>query len=207
MPRGRGQSNEMFSDFQNHVVGVPQIAPFFGVGRSNMIFDGPGENEDFGAQQISGDPADRYKFRTAPLRNIALAARVLPQRRVHALEDAIRHHLDAVRSAPLQPEEGRHRQGSDAAQMGPPSSRARSLDPELAGGIQLTPIAARDLTQFVKTGLLDPRARKRISATWSQSVPSRLPALTFEACNMQAATASKKLQALGLSPKPPGLSL
>ena len=27
MSRGRRQSNEMFSDFKKHVIGVPQIAP------------------------------------------------------------------------------------------------------------------------------------------------------------------------------------
>src|SRR5262249_6607694 len=30
-----GTSNEMFSDFENHVLGVPQIAPVFGVGTGN----------------------------------------------------------------------------------------------------------------------------------------------------------------------------
>ena len=69
----KGKSNEMFSDFENHVAGIPQLAPRFGAATSNMIYDGPGENEDFGAMQISGDPADKYKFRTAPLRNIALS--------------------------------------------------------------------------------------------------------------------------------------
>ena len=44
-----GESNEMFSDFKMHVAGVPQIAPFFGVGKGNVIFDGPGDNEDFRA--------------------------------------------------------------------------------------------------------------------------------------------------------------
>ena len=67
-----GQSNEMFSDFKMHVAGVPQIAPFFGVDEGNVIFDGPGEDEDFGLEQITGDPTDRYKFRTSPLRNVAL---------------------------------------------------------------------------------------------------------------------------------------
>ena len=37
-----GRSNEMFSDFENHVLGVPQIAPHFGVGTGNVVFDGPG---------------------------------------------------------------------------------------------------------------------------------------------------------------------
>ncbi len=78
----KGKSNEMFSDFENHVAGIPQLAPRVRRRTSNMIYDGPGEDEDFGAMQISGDPADKYKFRTAPLRNIALVAGVLPQRRV-----------------------------------------------------------------------------------------------------------------------------
>jgi len=64
-----GQSNEMFSDFKMHNIGVPQIAPFFGVGRGNVIFDGPNEDEDFGLEQITGNSADRYKFRSSPLRN------------------------------------------------------------------------------------------------------------------------------------------
>ena len=49
--RVAGESNEMFSDFAMHVVGVPQIAPVFGVGTGNVIFDGPGEDEDFGLEQ------------------------------------------------------------------------------------------------------------------------------------------------------------
>ena len=44
-----GTSNEMFSDFAEHVIGVPQIAPDNG----NVKFDGPGENEDFGLEQVS----------------------------------------------------------------------------------------------------------------------------------------------------------
>src|SRR6185369_6891047 len=69
-----GATNDMFSDFKMHVAGVPQIAPEFGVARGNVIFDGPGRDEDFGLEQITGDPADRYKFRTSPLRNAALQA-------------------------------------------------------------------------------------------------------------------------------------
>src|SRR5262249_56002243 len=42
-----GQSNEMFSDFKERVIGVPQIAPKFGVGKGNVLFDGPGQTEDF----------------------------------------------------------------------------------------------------------------------------------------------------------------
>jgi hypothetical protein len=33
----------MFSDFRQHVIGVPQIVAAFG----NVVFDGPGANEEF----------------------------------------------------------------------------------------------------------------------------------------------------------------
>ena len=58
----------MFSDFKQHVIGVPQVSPLV----SNVTFDGPGLNEDFGLEQVTGDPNDRYMFRTAPLRNAAV---------------------------------------------------------------------------------------------------------------------------------------
>ena len=89
-----GQSAEMFSDFENHVAGIPQLAPSFGRGTSNMIYDGEGEDEDFGAMQVSGDPSDKYKFRTAPLRNIALAPAFFHNGAFARLEDAIRFHLN-----------------------------------------------------------------------------------------------------------------
>ena len=88
----------MFSDFENHDIGVPQIAPEFGAGLGNVIFDGPGENEDFGAEQITGDPADRYKFRTSPLRNAALQPAFFHNGSFTRLEDAIRHHLNVFES-------------------------------------------------------------------------------------------------------------
>jgi cytochrome c peroxidase len=87
-----GDSNEMFTDFKNGVVGVPQIASYFGVGTGNMIFDGPGQDEDFGLEQITGNRADRYKFRTAPLRNLAVAPAFFRDGAFTRLEDAIQHH-------------------------------------------------------------------------------------------------------------------
>ena len=44
-----GESNEMFSDFKDHVIGVPQIAPK----NTNNAFNGPDKNEDFGLEQIT----------------------------------------------------------------------------------------------------------------------------------------------------------
>jgi cytochrome c peroxidase len=170
----------MFSDFQNHVAGIPQLAPEFGVGKSNMIFDGPGENEDNGAMQISGDPSDQYKFRTAPLRNIGLSPAFFHNGAFARLEDAIRFHIDPTQS--YNPATA----GIDAdlyARMGPrvPESMLHPLFRN--GGIELSAAQLRDVTQFVKTGLLDPRAKKEnLCDMIPKSVPSKLKVLTFEAC-------------------------
>ena len=99
LPCGRRSSNEMFSDFRMHVAGVPQIAPEFGVDKGNVIFDGPGEDEDFGLEQVTGNPNDRYKFRSSPLRNVALQPAFFRNGAFTRLEDAIRHHLDVHDSA------------------------------------------------------------------------------------------------------------
>ena len=84
----------MFSDFQDHVIGVPQIAPQV----TNNTFDGPGANEDFGREQVTGDPADRYKFRTSPLRNVAVQPTFMHNGAFTSLEDAVRHHLERGQS-------------------------------------------------------------------------------------------------------------
>ncbi len=93
-----GPSNEMFSDFRPHRIGGPQLAPVFGVGMGNTIFDGPGQNEDFGFEQTEGDPALRYTFRTAPLRNLKLAPAFFHNGAFGTLEAAIAHHLDVEAS-------------------------------------------------------------------------------------------------------------
>ncbi len=90
-----GESNEQFSDFKQHVIGLPQLFPKKG----NVPFDGPAANEDFGLEQITGNPADRYAFRTSPLRNVILQSTFFHNGAYTRLEDALRFHLDAIRSA------------------------------------------------------------------------------------------------------------
>jgi cytochrome c peroxidase len=176
-----GRSNEMFSDFENHVAGIPQLAPEFGAATSNMIYDGPGENEDFGAMQVSGDPADKYKFRSAPLRNIALSPAFFHNGAFARLEDAIRFHLNPTQSY-------------DPAAAGIDPDLTLRQGPRIAesylhplfrtGGIRLSESQIRDVTQFVKTGLLDPRAKKEnLCGVIPKAVPSTLKVQTFEACD------------------------
>lgn len=178
-----GKSNEMFSDFQMHVAGVPQIAPFFGVGEGNVIFDGPGEDEDFGLEQITGSSADRYKFRTSPLRNAALQPAFFHNGAFTKLEDAMSFHLNAPVYAraynPVTAGVSRDLQ----YRLGPIEPVLARLDPLLENSIHLSEEEFENLVAFVKQGLLDPRARRHnLCQLVPASVPSGQPTLRFEGC-------------------------
>src|SRR5947209_5063863 len=173
-----GQSNEMFSDFKEHNIAVPQIAPYFGVGKGNVIFDGPNEDEDFGLEQVTGSPAERYRFRTTPLRNVGVQPAFFHDGSFTRLEDAICHHLNAFDSA--------SNYNPVAAGIVPElSSRVASMkaalttiDPLLAPARRLTDGEISDLVQFVRTGLLDKRVNaKDLCALIPTSVPSGRPLL------------------------------
>lgn len=178
-----GKSNEMFSDFQMHVMGVPQIAPEFGMGKGNVIFDGPNQDEDFGLEQITGDPADRYRFRSSPLRNVALQPAFFHNGAFTRLEDAIYHHLHVFESArkydPI-------RAGVDkdlTLRLGPMEPVLERLDPLLLNPPRLTAEEFENLVTFVRTGLLDERAeRQNLCGLMPSKLPSAMEPLQFETC-------------------------
>jgi cytochrome c peroxidase len=161
-----GNSNEMFSDFEQHVIGVPQVAPSI----SNVAFDGPGGNEDFGLEQVTADPADRYAFRTSPLRNLALQPAFMHNGAFLRLEDAIRHHLDPLVSARS------YTPAALAADLAGPTGPIEAvlgrLDPLLGTPLTLSDDDFASLVDFVREGLLDPRARPE---RLRHLVPDRLP--------------------------------
>ena len=178
-----GASNEMFSDFQNHVSGVPQIAPFFGVGKSNMIYDGPGEDEDFGLEQISGDPADRYKFRTAPLRNAAAAPAFFHNGSFTRLKDAIRFHTNTLQAARDYNPNAAGLDSDLTHRLGPINLVLARLDPLLVHPPLLDESEIEDLVKFVGDSLLDPRAsKKNLCGLIPATVPSGIPVLRFQGC-------------------------
>lgn len=178
-----GTSNEMFSDFAMHNIGVPQIAPPFSVGRSNMIYDGPGENEDFGLAQVSGKEADRYKFRSSPLRNAALQPAFFHNGAFTRLEDAIRHHLDANLSARRYDPKRAGIAADLVGRLGPIEPVLATLDPLLRTPTALSEHEFDDLFAFVRDGLLDPKAGpKEMCRVIPKSVPSGRDLLTFQGC-------------------------
>lgn len=76
------------TDLQFHAIAMPQVGPGKG--------DGLNGNDDFGRERVSGDPADRYRFRTPSLRNVALTG---PWGHAGAYDDlrgVVEHHLDPV---------------------------------------------------------------------------------------------------------------
>jgi cytochrome c peroxidase len=178
-----GRSNEMFSDFEMHVVGVPQIAPRFGRGTGNVVFDGPGDDEDFGLEQVSGNPTDRYKFRTSPLRNVAMQPAFFHNGAFIHLEDAIRHHLDVFESA-------REYRASSAGvdtdlrhRLGPIAPVLHRLDPRLATAMFMRADDFADLLAFVRTGLLDARALpQHLCSLVPATLPSGITPLRFQGC-------------------------
>ena len=172
-----GQSNEMFSDFQEHVLGVPQIAPSL----TNATFDGPGLNEDFGLEQITGNPADRYKFRTSPLRNVALQPTFMHNGAFTQLDDAIRYHLNVMDSAMHYNPAAQNLPADLSGPSGPMAPVLARLDPALSTPIILTEAQFEQLLAFVRDGLLDPRATpERLRRMIPRTVPSGRPMLVFE---------------------------
>jgi cytochrome c peroxidase len=170
----------MFSDFALHRIAGPQVFPQFGVGLGNVIFDGAGHDEDIGAQQTSGHPADRYAFRTAPLRNLAVATGFFHNGAFGSLEAAIAHHVDVLQSvASYDPV--RNELPADLT-VGPIAPvLAEGIDPLLAAPLGLNQRDIRMLAAFLEGGLLDERVLDFCSLV-PASVPSGLPVADFQGC-------------------------
>jgi cytochrome c peroxidase len=170
----REHFNQMFSDFENHVIGVPQVVPPNG----NVPFDGPGADEDFGVEKQTGLASDRYRFRTSPLRNVAYQPTFMHNGAFLCLEDAIRLHLEPMETA----------RAYMTARLDPALQKLGPIEPvlsRLAPLIEAPPVLSDDefdmVLEFVREGLTDPRAhpdalRHLVPAT----VPSGLPVHVFE---------------------------
>jgi cytochrome c peroxidase len=171
-------SNEMFSDFKRHVIGVPQIVPI----NSNVVFDGPGENEDFGLEQVTGNTEDRYMFRTSPLRNLALQAGFFHNGCFTRLEDAVRFHLDVFTGA-RQYDPVKAGLAEDLAEVTPAPTEPvlARVDPLLANPIVVSDTEFNQLVDFLRNGLLDKQARpENLRRLVPQVIPSGRAPLTFE---------------------------
>ena len=172
-----GDSNEMFSDFREHVLAVPQLVPLVG----NVPFAGPNGDQDLGREAVTGDPADRYAFRTSPLRNVAVQAAFMHDGAFTSLEAAIRHHLDAVSSARAYSTAAQGLPWDLAGPTAPVEPALALLDPLLVRPPALSEADVAALTAFVGRALLDPRAQPgRLRRLVPERLPSGRTRLVFE---------------------------
>ena len=182
-----GESNEMFTDFRNHRLGVPQIAPVYGSGSGNFLFDGDRCDQDFGAFNSASEPRDpglKYAFRTSPLRNLATQPAFFHNGAFTRLEDAVRHHLDVDRSV--------RTYDPEVAGLAPdlalvrPSNKGvlAKLDKKVAEPKHLSRQEVADLVDFLRVGLLDPRAKpENLCKLVPEELPSGLMVGVYQGCN------------------------
>ena len=159
------------TDHQFHALGIPQIGPGKG--------DGYHQHDDFGREQVTGDDADRYKFRTPTLRNVAITGPWGHDGAYNTLEAMIKHHLNAEYSLnqynttqavlPSRPD-------LDAVDFSVHNDTDSRLD--LAVRIEIKPVSLNDrqllyLIDYLNA-LTDP-ASLDMRSTAPASVPSGLP--------------------------------
>ncbi len=192
-----GESNEVFSDFQNHVAAIPQVAPQgFGLRPGgnpqdpedfpgNFEFSGPGFDEDFGREELTGDPVDRYAFRTAPLRNLALQPAFFHNGAFVRLKDAVRYHTHTPQLAGSYDPVAAGLPADLTVRRGPIEPVLKRLDPRLVAlsRLDLSEAEIDDLVEFLAGGLLDPRALpEALCKLVPRSVPSGRPVPRFQGC-------------------------
>jgi len=83
-------SGPLQTDHKFHSIAMPQIGPGKG--------DGVDGREDFGRERVTGDPADRYRFRTPSLRNVLLTAPYGHVGAFNVIRNQVRHYRDTAES-------------------------------------------------------------------------------------------------------------
>jgi len=148
----------LMTDQAFHAIAIPQRGPGKG--------DGVDGRDDFGRERVSGEQADRFRFRTPALRNVALTGPWGHSGAYERLEDVVRHHLDPqmgltayyANPAPDALTADRHRPIAEACELKP---------------LGLDDAAVDDLVAFLHA-LTDPRS---LDLRWAvpATVPSGLP--------------------------------
>jgi cytochrome c peroxidase len=152
-----------FSDQDFHNVAVAQIGP----GQGN----GMGGRDDFGRFNVTGDPADLYRFRTTPLRNVELPAPFGHDGAILDLRGFVEHYsesdlkLRAFDSAPLEP--------LLRGTLLPNANEILATRDTLLNGVVLTDALVDELMDYL-SALTDPAARAARRVV-PRRVPSGLP--------------------------------
>lgn len=155
-------SGGLQTDFSFHNIAAPQV----GTGR------GDSAPLDIGREEFSGDPEDRFKFRTPSLRNIELEAPYFHNGAYAKLEDAVRHHLNPAAALAsydanqIEPELAGMFENDDATL----DALLSTVSPRLSvTGGPLNRYEFEDLMAFL-SALTDPSSLNKLP-----SVPDKLP--------------------------------
>jgi cytochrome c peroxidase len=133
-------------------------------------------------EQVTGSTADRYMFRSSPLRNLALQAAFFHNGCFTRLEDAVRFHLDVFTGAQNY-DPVKAGVAADLAEVspGPIEPVLARVDPLLSKPISLTDTEFSQLVSYLRDGLLDKRARpENLRDLVPEVIPSGRAPLTFE---------------------------
>ena len=152
-----------FTDNQFHNVAVAQIGPGAG--------DGSGGHDDFGRMRVSGVAADRYAFRTTPLRNVELTG---PWGHDGAFTD-LRAFVDHYSESALKLHAYETSQLAPALRgtLQPTADAILATRDPLLEGVVFTPQQVDEVTEFLRA-LTDPHALHLEQVTPGH-VPSGLP--------------------------------
>lgn len=153
----------MLSDEQFHNVAVPQIGPGEGNGAST--------HDDFGRMNVTGDPADRYRFRTSPLRNVELTAPYGHDGAFVALRDFVAHYSESDLS--LTTYDPTQLEPALRTTLQPTTSAILANRDPLLDGVVLAPEVVDKLMDYLQA-LTDDAARN-LSRAVPVRVPSKLP--------------------------------
>jgi cytochrome c peroxidase len=163
---GGCHSGALMSDQAFHATGVVQLGP-----------GQPGEAPfDTGRRRISGEDADRFAFRTPPLRNVALSAPYMHDGALLTLQDVVLHYADVERSAADYDPSRLHPDLAGTVQQGEEhlAELLASLSPEVPTSDDgRLSIGLSNIREFLEA-LTDPAALE-LASSRPATVPSGLP--------------------------------
>ena len=173
-----------------HVIGVPQIAPVFGVGTGNVIFDGPGPRRGLrpgaGHRRLRRIATSSAPHRCATSRCSRPSSTTAPSRgsRTPSGTTSTSSRRRATTTPP--------RPASTRDLQAPPrADRARPRADRPAPRDAHRPHRARSSTPWSRSfahGLLDERARRQdLCRLVPAHVPSGFPTMRFEECPQRGA--------------------
>ncbi len=153
----------MLSDEQFHDVALPQLGPGEGNGAST--------HDDFGRMNVTGDPADLYRFRTSPLRNVELTGPYGHDGAFVSLRGFVAHYSESDQS--LATYDPTQLEPALRATLQPTTSAILANRDPLLDGVVLAPDVVDKLMDYLQA-LTDDAARD-LSRSVPVRVPSKLP--------------------------------